>query len=42
MGIVSLVSTGRDQVLDRIPTEMCGLWINGFGEIREASTAAEE
>lgn len=42
MGIASLVSTGKDEVLDRLPTEICNLWLDVFGEIREATTAAEE
>lgn len=42
MGIASLVSTGRHEVLDRLPTEICNLWLDVFGEIREAAAAADE
>ncbi|KAI0092637.1 armadillo-type protein [Irpex rosettiformis] len=42
MGIASLVATGRDEVLDRLPTEICNLWLDVFGEIREAKAAAED
>ena len=42
MGIASLVSTGRHEVLDRLPTEICNLWLDVFGEIREAIAAANE
>lgn len=42
MGIASLVSTGRDEVLDRLPTEICNMWLDVFGEIREAAIAADE
>ncbi|KAI0755466.1 ARM repeat-containing protein [Irpex lacteus] len=42
MGIASLVSTGRDEVLDRLPTEICNMWLDVFGEIREAAIAADD
>ena len=42
MGIASLVATGRPEVLDRLPTEICNLWIDVFGEIKEAQESGEE
>ena len=36
MGIANLVATGRPEVLDRLSTEICNLWIDVFGEIKEA------
>ena len=41
MGIANLVSTGRPEVLDRLSTEICNLWIDVFGEIKEAQSNAE-
>ena len=35
MGIASLVSTGRKEVLDRLSSEICNLWLDVFGEIKE-------
>ncbi|KAH9846976.1 ARM repeat-containing protein [Lenzites betulinus] len=40
MGIANLVSTGRPEVLDRLSTEICNLWIDVFGEIKEAQESA--
>ncbi|KAI0375701.1 ARM repeat-containing protein [Pilatotrama ljubarskyi] len=40
MGIANLVSTGRPEVLDRLATEICNLWIDVFGEIKEAQSNA--
>lgn len=43
MGIARLVATGRPDVLDRLPTEICNMWIDVFGELREAiERAADE
>ena len=42
MGIASLVATGRPEVLNRLPTEICNLWIDVFGEIKEAQESGEE
>ncbi|KAI0660923.1 ARM repeat-containing protein [Cubamyces menziesii] len=36
MGVANLVSTGRPEVLDRLSTEICNLWLDVFGEIKEA------
>ncbi|KAL0577074.1 hypothetical protein V5O48_004917 [Marasmius crinis-equi] len=36
MGITALVSTGRPDVLQRVPTEIFNLWLDVFGEIKEA------
>lgn len=41
MGIANLVSTGGPEVLDRLSTEICNLWIDVFGEIKEAQSNAE-
>ncbi|PFH52845.1 hypothetical protein AMATHDRAFT_1887 [Amanita thiersii Skay4041] len=35
MGIASLVSTARPEVLERLPTEIFNLWLDVFGEIKE-------
>ncbi|TFK43406.1 armadillo-type protein [Crucibulum laeve] len=35
MGIAALVSTGRTEVLQRLPTEIFNLWLDVFGEIKE-------
>ncbi|KAI0796611.1 ARM repeat-containing protein [Abortiporus biennis] len=42
MGIASLVSTGRPDVLDRLSTEICNMWLDVFGEIKEALERAKE
>jgi hypothetical protein len=44
MGIASLVSTGRPEVLHRLHSEIFNLWLDVFGEIKEArnSTLAEQ
>ena len=41
MGIASLVSTGRPEVLQRLPIEIFNLWIDVFCEIKEARISAE-
>lgn len=41
MGIASLVSTGRPEVLDRLSSEVCNLWLDVFSEIKEAYERAE-
>jgi hypothetical protein len=41
MGIASLVSTGRPEVLQRLPIEIFNLWIDVFCEIKEAKISAE-
>ncbi len=40
MGIASLVATGQGEVLDRLATEICNMWLDVFGEIREAQESA--
>lgn len=42
MGIASLVSTGRPEVLDRLSSEVCNLWIDVFGEIKEAQAQGSQ
>ncbi|OCH87913.1 ARM repeat-containing protein [Obba rivulosa] len=39
MGIANLVATGRPEVLERLATEICNLWLDVFGEIKEAREA---
>lgn len=41
MGIASLLSTGRIEVLERLPTEIFNLWLDVFGEIKEAQNVTE-
>ncbi|TDL29402.1 ARM repeat-containing protein [Rickenella mellea] len=36
MGIANLVATGRPEVLDRLSSEIFNLWLDVFGEIKEA------
>ncbi|KJA30164.1 hypothetical protein HYPSUDRAFT_125792 [Hypholoma sublateritium FD-334 SS-4] len=36
LGIASLVSTGRPQVLQRLPGEIFNIWLDVFGELKEA------
>jgi hypothetical protein len=40
MGIASLVSTARPEVLQRLPGEIFNLWLDVFGELREAEDQA--
>ncbi|GBE79528.1 ARM repeat-containing protein [Sparassis crispa] len=40
MGIADLVSTGRPEVLNRLSSDVCNLWMDVFGEIREAREIA--
>jgi len=42
MGIASLVSTGRPEILNRVPTEIANLWLDVFGEIKEQQRLTEE
>ncbi|THH33687.1 hypothetical protein EUX98_g583 [Antrodiella citrinella] len=43
MGIARLAATGRPDVLDRLPTDLCNMWTDVFSEIREAvERAADE
>ena len=42
IGIASLVSTGRPEVLERLPTEVFNLWLDVFGEIKEVQLLREE
>ncbi|KAJ3573347.1 hypothetical protein NP233_g2485 [Leucocoprinus birnbaumii] len=41
MGIASFLSTGRKEVLERLPTEIFNLWLDVFGEIKEAQNVSE-
>jgi hypothetical protein len=40
MGIASLVSTARPEVLQRLPGEIFNIWLDVFGELREAEDQA--
>jgi len=40
MGIASLVSTARPEVLQRLPGEIFNLWLDVFGELQEAEDQA--
>ncbi|KAM6495766.1 Armadillo-type fold [Amanita muscaria] len=42
MGIASLASTARPEVLERLPTEIFNLWLDVFGEIKEVQLKKEE
>jgi len=39
MGIASWVSTGRPEVLGRLTTEVFNIWLDVFGELKEALAA---
>jgi hypothetical protein len=41
LGIASLVSTGRPEVLDRLPNEIFNLWTDVFFEVKESKSLAE-
>ncbi|PPQ99043.1 hypothetical protein CVT24_003603 [Panaeolus cyanescens] len=41
MGAAALVSTGRPEILSRLPTETFNLWLDVFGEIKEAQARPE-
>lgn len=41
MGAAGLVSTGRPEVLSRLPTETFNMWLDVFGEIKEAQARPE-
>jgi hypothetical protein len=42
LGIASLLSTGRREVLERLPTEIFNLWLDVFGEIKEAQNVSSD
>jgi len=42
IGIALLVSTGKPEVLERLPTEVFNLWLDVFGEIKELQLLREE
>lgn len=42
MGISNLVATGRPEVLERLPSEICNMWLDVFGEIKEALSEGPE
>jgi hypothetical protein len=42
LGVASLVSTGRPEVLDRLPTEIFNLWTDVFFEVKESRKLTED
>lgn len=42
LGIASFLSTGRRDVLERLPTEIFNLWLDVFGEIKEAQNFSDD
>jgi len=42
MGVASLVSTGRAEILERLPTEIFNLWTDVFAELKEEQSRREE
>lgn len=42
MGIAALVSTGRPEVLERLPTEVFDLWTDVFAELKEVQRQKED
>lgn len=42
MGLAALVSTGKVEVLERLPTEIFNVWMDVFGEIKEADAVQNE
>jgi hypothetical protein len=41
MAMASLVSTGQPTVLLRLPSEIFNLWLDVFGELKEAQSLQE-
>jgi hypothetical protein len=42
MGAACMVATGQDEILKRLPSEIFNLWLDCFGEIREAQNEDAE
>jgi hypothetical protein len=42
MGLAALVSTGRPEVLERLPTEVFDLWTDVFAELKEVLRQKED
>lgn len=42
LGAASLVSTCHREILERLPTEICNLWLDVFGEMKEAFRINDE
>lgn len=42
MGIAALVSTGRPEVMERLPSEIFNIWLDVFGEVKEAIQQKED
>lgn len=42
LGIASLVSTGRPEVLERVPNEIFNLWTDVLFEVRESRSHTED
>ncbi|PCH41237.1 ARM repeat-containing protein [Wolfiporia cocos MD-104 SS10] len=41
MGIANLIATGRPEVMERLSSEVCNMWLDVFSEMKEAQTADE-
>ena len=41
MGLAALLSTGRPEVLERLPTEVFDLWTDVFAELKEVQRQKE-
>jgi hypothetical protein len=41
MAMANLVSTGQPVVLRRLPSEIFNLWLDVFGELKEAQALSE-
>lgn len=42
LGIASLVSTGRSEVLERVPNEIFNLWTDVLYEVRESRNHTQD
>jgi hypothetical protein len=42
MGIASWASSGRPEVLDRLYSEIFNLWLDVFGELKEALSSESQ
>jgi hypothetical protein len=42
MAMANLVTSGNPIVLNRLPGDIFNLWLDVFGEVKEATTRSEE
>lgn len=42
MGVAALVSTGRPEVMERLPSEIFNIWLDVFGELKEVSEQKQD